>query len=321
MSSSSDQLITIDGELLEGGGQILRVSVALSSLLNKAINIVNIRAKRDKPGLRPQHLTGIQLLSQVANAKLDGCEIGSTAVKFRPNKIKGGSFYCDAKTAGSIVLLLQVSLPVLIFAKEPSKLTLKGGTNVEMAPPIDEITSVFKPIVERMGVNFNCDVIRRGYYPKGGGEVMVTINPLNDYLKPIVLVETGHLIKISGYSYVAGTLPVKLAHQMADSAVNCLRSRYNVPITIDRVKETENSAFGNGSGIILIAQTSNGCIFGSSAIGSRNLKSNEVGIKAAEDMISELSSGGCVDRVSRVKCGSLTLHTKTAIHFCEMLTE
>ncbi|RWS30739.1 RNA 3'-terminal phosphate cyclase-like protein [Leptotrombidium deliense] len=327
--------MAIDGRIMEGGGQILRISVALSSLTKKPISIANIRGNREKPGLRAQHLNGIKLVSDITAAKMNGCELGSCNLSFAPRIIKGGKYYADTGTAGSVVLLLQVSLPVLLFAEKASELILKGGTNADLAPQIDTTISVFKPIIQKMGVSFECNVIRRGYFPKGGGHVVFKVNPIDGFIKPIVLLDAGHVTAIKGYSYVAGVLPIKLAHEIADSAVKHLKSAFNVPIKIDRVKESSEKAEGNGSGIVLVAETSTGCIIGSSAIGSRAVKPDKVGLNAADELISELKSGGCVDShiqdqliifmalakgKSKIKSGPLTLHTKTAIHFCELLT-
>uniref|UniRef100_H0VEA9 RNA 3'-terminal phosphate cyclase n=1 Tax=Cavia porcellus TaxID=10141 RepID=H0VEA9_CAVPO len=129
--------VEVDGGILEGGGQILRVSTALSCLLGLPLRVQKIRAGRSTPGLRPQHLSGLEMIRDLCDGQLEGAEIGSTEITFTPEKIKGGIHTADTKTAGSVCLLMQVSMPCVLFAAAPSELRLKGGTNAEMAPQID----------------------------------------------------------------------------------------------------------------------------------------------------------------------------------------
>lgn len=131
------------------------------------LRVQKIRAGRSTPGLRPQHLSGLEMIRDLCDGQLEGAEIGSTEITFIPEKIKGGIHTADTKTAGSVCLLMQVSMPCILFAASPSELRLKGGTNAEMAPQIDYTVMVFKPIVEKFGFTFNCDIKMRGYYPKG----------------------------------------------------------------------------------------------------------------------------------------------------------
>lgn len=225
--------------------------MALSALLGKPISIVNIRANRSKPGLRAQHLAGIELVRDICNGKLEGGQLGSTAIRFRPGKIKPGHYYADPKTAGSTMLLVQVSLPVLLFAGGESVLEIKGGTNAEMAPQLDYTLRVFKPIAERMGVHFECEIIRRGYFPQGGGHLKLTIRPIAGFLVPIQLTEPGQVESIGGYSFVAGNLPGTVLHRMTDEAIKALRAAFpRVHVDITRVKENENVAIGSGVGIM-----------------------------------------------------------------------
>uniref|UniRef100_A0A8C2AUV9 RNA 3'-terminal phosphate cyclase n=1 Tax=Cyprinus carpio TaxID=7962 RepID=A0A8C2AUV9_CYPCA len=185
----------MDGSVMEGGGQILRVSAALSCIQGASIKINKIRAGRSTPGLRPQHLSGLELVRDMCSGNLEGATVGSTEITHTPGKIKGGNHIADTHTAGSVGLLMQISLPCALFAQGPSELCLKGGTNAEMAPQIDYTLKVFKPIAERFGVQFVCDLKMRGYYPKGGGEVVLKVNPVKE-LSPINLTERGNITKI-----------------------------------------------------------------------------------------------------------------------------
>ncbi|XP_012886891.1 PREDICTED: RNA 3'-terminal phosphate cyclase isoform X2 [Dipodomys ordii] len=230
----------------------------------------------------------------------------------------------------------RVSMPCVLFAASPSELRLKGGTNAEMAPQIDYTMMVFKPIVEKFGFKFNCDIKMRGYYPKGGGEVLVQMSPVKQ-LSPINLTDRGSVTKIYGRAFVAGVLPFKVAKDMAAAAVRCIRKEIrDLYVNIQPVQEPRDQAFGNGSGIIIVAETSTGCLFAGSALGKRGVNADKVGIEAAEVLLANLRHGGTVDEylqdqliifmalangISRIKTGPVTLHTQTAIHFAEQLAK
>ncbi|PSN31248.1 RNA 3'-terminal phosphate cyclase, partial [Blattella germanica] len=178
--------------------------------------------------------------------------------------------------------------------------------------------------------------VERGYYPRGGGEVHIRVNPTKQ-LNAINLVDSGNVVRIWGWSFVAGSLPIKVAHLMADGATQTIRrSLRNVDVKIERYKEDPEVAVGNGSGIILVSETSAGCLLGGCALGRRELKAEQVGQNAADELLQSINCGACVDSYSqdqmiifmaiahgksRVKCGPVTLHTKTAIHVAEELTE
>ncbi len=144
-------MVNIPGDILEGGGQILRTSVALSAIMNESVRISNIRAKRTKSGLRAQHLSAVKYVAALSNANVEGLEIGSKEISFIPDSIKGGSFSIDIGTAGSISLLLQALMPVTAFAANDVILSIRGGTNNPRAPPIEYLQEVFLPAISKMG--------------------------------------------------------------------------------------------------------------------------------------------------------------------------
>ena len=194
---------------------------------------------------------------------------------------------------------------------------------------------VFTPNAQKMGINTECQILRRGYYPKGNGEVFLKIQPVSE-LKPIDLTDFGSLKRIYGRSFVAGHLPMDVPHRMAKAATSELRKIYkDVPIEIEIVKEPEHTYIGVGTGIILIAETSTGCLLGGSSIGKKGVLAENVGAEAAEQLIDDLKHESCVDQfmqdqliifmglangTSRIKTGPLTLHTETAIFFTQLLS-
>lgn len=191
---------------------------------------------------------GLELVNSICNGKLKGGHISSTEIEFWPGKLSGGSFRAAIKTAGSISLLLQVALPCLLYSNAKTTLTLEGGTNAEMAPQIDYTTEVFRPYLEKFGGTFDFDLIKRGYFPKGGGKVVVNVNPV-EQLNAIELLDRGTITSIYGWSFVAGTLPLHLAHAMTNAAVSKLKNVFS-NVQIETYKEEQKIAPDNGSGIM-----------------------------------------------------------------------
>jgi RNA 3'-terminal phosphate cyclase (ATP) len=171
--------LKINGGHGEGGGQIIRSAIALSCITKQPIHLENIRKNRKISGLRPQHLTAINILQKIANAKVIGAEVGSTEIKFIPGDAKNLELVEDVGTAGSIPLILQVLIPVVAMSKKQFNLRIKGGTDVLWSPTIDYTQHVLQEAYSRMGINFSLELIKRGYYPKGGGEIKLQVNPSN----------------------------------------------------------------------------------------------------------------------------------------------
>nr|CAD7398544.1 unnamed protein product [Timema poppensis] len=313
------------------GGQILRMALAFSALRKIPIRVHNIRAGRSNPGLRAQHLKGVKIVCDMSQGKLKGADIGSTEIHFYPGKIISGEYEADTQTAGSICLLLQVALPCALFSDGMTILKLKGGTNAEMAPQFDYTTEV---TIRHKHFNYFLRVL--GYFPRGGGEVHIRVKPVKQ-LNPINIVDAGQVVRVWGWAFVAGNLPIKVANTMADSATQALlKALPNIEVSIEAYKERTEEAIGTGSGINIVAETSTGCLLGGSALGKRELKTEEVGVKAVEDLLQSVKTEACVDSYaqdqlillmalangkSRVKCGSITLHTETAIHIAQLLTQ
>jgi len=170
-------MFEIDGTFGEGGGQILRTSLALAALTGKPFRISRIRGKRKKPGLRRQHLTGVRAAQTIARAEVRGADLDSTELTFVPGGVAGGDHTFDVGTAGSALLVLQTILPPLFRAGGPSTVTVRGGTHNPMSPPFDFVAESFLPAIGRMGFRAQARLGGHGFYPAGGGEVTMRIEP------------------------------------------------------------------------------------------------------------------------------------------------
>ena len=214
-------MLTIDGSMGEGGGQILRSSLALSIITGTAFRIENIRAKRDKPGLRRQHLTAVKAAAEISRATVIGAEVASRELTFEPRKVQAGNYRFDIGSAGSTTLVLQTILPPLLLAGGVSRLELIGGTHNPGAPPYDFVHSAFLPIVNRMGPEVETSLERRGFAPAGGGRWNVTIQPCKQ-LQPIEIVERGPIRHRLCKATVTGLLPRHIAERELASAADIL---------------------------------------------------------------------------------------------------
>jgi RNA 3'-terminal phosphate cyclase (ATP) len=169
-------MITIDGTTGEGGGQVLRTALSLSAITGKPFIITNIRGNRSKPGLRQQHLTCVEAAAEICNAVVEGNHSGSSVLTFRPGtQIIPGRYSWDIGTAGSTTLVLQTVLPVLAMADRTSHVKITGGTHNPMAPPLEFVQQSFLPLLTRMGFSFTVQLVRYGFYPRGGGIIEARI--------------------------------------------------------------------------------------------------------------------------------------------------
>lgn len=185
-------MLTIDGSFGEGGGQIIRSSLALSLITKKPFRIYNVRAKRERPGLQRQHLTAVAASAEIGRAQVDGAKVGARELTFVPASVVPGEYSFNIGTAGSTTLVLQTLLPPLMLAAAPSLLKLEGGTHNVHAPPFEFLEKTFLPLVNRMGAQVSIELERYGFYPPGGGRLNVYIEPAARLL-PLDLMERGEI--------------------------------------------------------------------------------------------------------------------------------
>lgn len=288
-------MIEIDGSFGEGGGQILRTSVALSALTMQPIHINKIRAGRPNPGLRRQHIAGIELVGRLVNASISGLEVGSSEITFKPTERRGGNFRYDIGTAGSISLVLQAVLPAAALSPEPIRLELKGGTDVAWSPPVDYMREVFAHALKRMGLIVDIVQKRRGHYPRGGGEVLCSVNPI-EKISPTRIFDFGVLKKVDGISHCA-RLPPHVAMRQTEAAESTLSANRIGPVNIktETYPKKQDPHIGPGSGIVLWAESDDGIRIGSDSLGKKGKPAEEVGHEAANQLIKEIQTDRAVD--------------------------
>jgi RNA 3'-terminal phosphate cyclase (ATP) len=233
-------MITIDGTTGEGGGQVLRTALSLSAITGKPFVINNIRGNRSKPGLRQQHLTCVDAAAEICNAVVEGNHIGSSALTFRPDKrIIPGRYCWDIGTAGSTTLVLQTVLPVLTMADRTSHVRITGGTHNPMAPPLDFIQQSFLPLLAGMGFSFELQMVRYGFYPRGGGIIEARIKERTKG-RPLSLLRRSRLTRVRAVVLNSG-LPAHIVRRERDVL---MESRLFVDQTIE-IRQPRTGQTGN----------------------------------------------------------------------------
>lgn len=319
-------MIEIDGSYLEGGGQIIRTAIALSALTNKSMHIFDIRKGRGKPGLKPQHLCGISAARQMCDAKVEGLNMNSTDITFMPKKIKGGKYTVDTKTAGSVTLILQTLVPIGVYADSPLELTVRGGTAVPFSPPIGYFLHVLCPVLQIIGVSIYVEVKRHGYYPKGGGEVLVRVVPSD--LRSLRMVDRGVQKQVKAWVFASHHLNAsKVAERILTGFSKIIEDAETTCSYVD--------ALSPGCFITACALFENGML-GANALGKRGRPAERVGLEAAKDLESAIDSNASIDewmvdqliifmalsthrtgKSSEVRIPSLTSHAQTNIWVVE----
>jgi len=281
-------LLVIDGSYGEGGGQILRCAVGLSTILNEPVKITNIRANRPTPGIKAQHYVVIKSIEEMSDAKTENLEIGSTKLTFIPGKFKMGNYKFDIGTAGSITLVYQALILASLKTDKKLNIKLTGGTDVKWSPSWDYFKHVFIPLVKKIGVKVDVNLLKRGYYPKGGGEAEINISP-GSHLKTLKLDKETEFSKIKGIVNIA-QLSTNISKRIKNSAIrSLLRNNLQPDISVE-----ENKTLSPGTGITIWTDTKD-IILGSSVIGERGISSEEIGRNVVNDLLSEINSKSTVD--------------------------
>ena len=286
-------MLEIDGSQKSGSGTILRLSVALAAITGQPLHICNIRHNRPRPGLKPQHLEAVLTAAKLCNAELQGATLKSRELWFKPHSVNGGDFEAEIGTAGSIPMLLLTVLPICLHAKETVRVHVaKGGTDVSHSPTINYMRNVLLPVLKKMGVAADIAVGKYGYYPKGMGDVTLTVQPQR-VLQPFSVETFGALKRVTGISVCTFLAGKKVAERQAKASnAHFAANGYSADIQI--VNDTSNT-LQKGSSIALWAETDTGATIGADAIGELGKPSEAVGRDAAEKLCAELQAKPTVD--------------------------
>ncbi|MFC1690636.1 RNA 3'-terminal phosphate cyclase [Nanoarchaeota archaeon] len=315
-----------------GGGQIVRTALALSVLTQTPFEVSDIRQGRPKPGLKAQHLNCINALQQLCNAEVEGDELGSEYLKFTPHEITNNTINVDIGTAGSISLLLQSLLVPCIFTPGEKRIKIIGGTSGKWAMPYDFFENVLVPQISKYCNKIDVELIRRGYFPKGGGKVDIKITPFEEKDDgEINLTSNGDLMWINGISHSSNFLEKQEVAERTAKEAKRLLSELGVPVNI---KTEYCDTLCPGSGITLWAEFRGETILGADALGERGKKSEQVGREAAEKLLQEINSEACVDEHTadnlipflgivggKIKTSKITDHIKTNIYVTEQFLD
>jgi RNA 3'-terminal phosphate cyclase (ATP) len=320
-------MLTIDGSFGEGGGQIIRSALALSLVTGKPFRIFNVRARREKPGLRQQHLTAVNAAAEICSGKVDGAQVGAQQFTFVPGSVRAGDYVFRIGTAGSTTLVLQTVLPPLMLADAPSVLHLEGGTHNVHAPPFEFLDQTFLPLVCRTGPRVSVELERYGFYPPGGGRLGVMIEPTGER-KALHLLERGSLL-----ARHARALVVKLAPHIAERELEVIRRELGLGDEELRV-ETSDNALSPGN-VLTVEIESEALTEIFTGIGERGVRAEAIAERVAAEAARYLSidapvgehladqlliplalSGG-----GSYLTGPLSLHTTTNIEVVRMFLD
>jgi RNA 3'-phosphate cyclase len=283
-------MIEIDGSYGEGGGQILRTSLALSAVLKRPIMVHHIRAGRKHPGLQAQHLRAVKAIAEITRARVEGADIHSDKIRFIPQCVTPGHYRFEVETAGSISLVLQALLLPLCLAQGKSRVTLVGGTHVDWSPPFHYLMEVLFPRLESMGAKVQGQVELWGWYPRGGGVAHVEIEPTSG-LKPVSLIDRGKLNKIKGIS-ASSNLPEHVTERQKDHALKGIREELKMDAEIEILLNPPSR--GTGSFFFLKSEYERS-VAGFSSFGRKGKSSEKVADEAYTFLREFVFSDGCVD--------------------------
>jgi RNA 3'-phosphate cyclase len=321
-------MIQVDGSQGEGGGQVLRSALALSSITGKPFRIDRIRAQRSKPGLMPQHLAAVKAAAKISQAKVEGAEPGSRTLVFEPGSPRAGKYTFDIGTAGSTALVLQTIFIPLSLAKGSSVVTISGGTHVPYSPCYQYLDMHWLPLLMQSGYSAALEMDQAGYYPEGGGKVRAIIRHAKN-LGPLQLIDRGKLLSIQGISAVSN-LDGSIAKRQKLQALRRLQPVFKEV----KIKDLSLPSPGKGTFLLLLAQfeNSHGCFFSLGQIGKR---AERVADEAVDELEAFIASDGAVDPYladqlllplifasgeSQVKTSRVTKHLVTNAAIIEQFT-
>jgi RNA 3'-terminal phosphate cyclase (ATP) len=287
-------LLHIDGGQQSGSGTIVRYATAFAALLGRPLHLTNVRGRREKPGLRPQHLSAVRACAELCHARVDGLSVGSREFTFEPGVgIRGGTFSWDIGTAGSATMLALGILPVACFADAPVAARITGGVFQDFAPSPHHMQHVLAPLLARMGASVQLRVLRAGYVPAGGGVIELRVQPVRAALAPLSLTEQGAVREVRGIAFSSHLEERDVSERMA-RACEAELSGAGLACVIERVHDREASR--PGASLAVWASTSTGCILGADQAGRPRRSSEAIGRFVARSLLADLATGATTDR-------------------------
>lgn len=281
-------MIELDGS--DGGGQVVRSSLALSALSGEPVRIENVRGARDDSGLNHQHLAAVELAAAICDADVEGAEIDAETLTFDPGPVSGGRYDVDVGTAGSVTLVFDSVLPLAAAIDEPLAVAVRGGTDVTWSPPTDYYRHVKLPVLRRHGVQADVDVDRRGFYPAGGGVATLSVSPSTP--SPIQLTERGERRGVRIYSVASDDLAdADVAERQVRGASAALPDEVDVIERNAAYADTDST----GSTLTLRAEYEN-VLAGENALGERGVPAERVGEGVARALDTFHAGDAAVDR-------------------------
>ncbi len=288
-------MIEIDGSLHSGSGTILRYAVALATLTGEPLHMIRIRSKRAKPGLRPQHLQAVKSCCSLSEGRLEGAEVGSQEIDYRPGKrLYGGKYQWDIGTAGSAVMLAFTLIPLGLFARRDLQCSVTGGLFQDFAPSFFYMQRVLAPLIKRMDAQVRVEMLQPGYVPKGRGRLLLDLTPIREgkTLQPIRMLEQGKVKEILGVALASNLEKEKVGQRMADRCRLILEERgYRTRIEVLE----DSSAVQKGASLLLWTQTDTGCILGAEQAGKQGRRSEAIAEFVVKSLLKDLKSGATVD--------------------------
>lgn len=268
--------LKINGAFGEGGGQIIRSAITLSCITKQPIHIENIRKNRKVPGLKPQHLTAIKILKKISDSEVIGNEIGSTELKFIPGQIKSSKLFENVGTAGSISLILQVLIPIVAISQKKLDLTIKGGTDVQWSPTMYYTQHVLKEAYSRMGIKFSFALKKRGYYPKGNGEINLEVYPSNVKAISLSKRKTNQVKIVCTFS--------KISIEKIESEIKRIKEKLTNENFVVEVKIKEQEALDSGASLLVYSIDGNSVI-GIDALFDKNAQGFDIDLDKFIDQL------------------------------------
>lgn len=342
--NSEDKTITFDGNSFQnGGGQLLRTALSISCLYKIPFTFNNIRIfRKPKTGLLAQHLTGVNIMTKLFQADVIGNILGSLSLDFSPSSFNNElyEYRIPIGTAGSIMLIIQTILPSLLAVQDhPIKFNIIGGSHVLASPFLECVEFGLKPYLNLMGINFKSELKKYGFFPKGGGEVEFTFDPVSLPLKPLVVTDPGKIVKIKGKVFLSSNISPASLETIQSTAKDEIEDNYDDYESLESV-EIESECINRkmysceGGGLYLLAYSSTGCVLTSQILYETKQRNANIGKQCVREFLEEIDNKVCFDSFiqdqvlifmalaeghSKILVGPITDHTKTCIDIIEQM--